>query len=59
DKIRQIISSSGALEEAKIRSRSHAETAKKLISETSLNNGEKKFFLSFIDYIKDSLKWYG
>ena len=59
DKIREIISSSGALEEAKIRSRSHAEMAKKLISETSLNNGEKFFFLSFIDYIKDSLKWYG
>jgi len=59
DKIREIISSSGALEEAKIRSRYHAEMAKKLISETSLNNEEKFFFFSFIDYIKDSLKWYG
>ncbi|WP_455278805.1 polyprenyl synthetase family protein [[Eubacterium] cellulosolvens] len=59
DKIREIISSSGALEEAKIRSRYHAEMAKKLISETSLNNEEKIFFFSFIDYIKDSLKWYG
>jgi geranylgeranyl pyrophosphate synthase len=58
-KIRKIISSSGALEEAKIRSRSHAEKAKKLISETSLNKEEKFFFSSFIDYIEDSLKWYG
>ncbi|WP_455369344.1 polyprenyl synthetase family protein [[Eubacterium] cellulosolvens] len=59
DQIRNIISSSGALQEAKDRSKSHAETAKKLISETSLNDGEKQFFLSFIDYIKDSLSWYG
>jgi geranylgeranyl pyrophosphate synthase len=59
ERIREIISSSGALEEAKNRSRFHAEMAKKLISKTSLNNGEKIFFLSFIDYIKNSLKWYG
>lgn len=59
DRIRNIISSSGALQEAKDRSKSHAETAKKLISETSLNDEEKKFFITFIDYVRDSLNWYG
>ena len=59
DRIRNIISSSEALKEAKDHSKSHAETAKKLISETSLNDEEKKFFITFIDYIKDSLNWYG
>ena len=56
--IREIISRCGALDAAKNRSREHADTAKKLISETRMNDEIKAFFTSFIDYIIGSLDWY-
>ncbi len=57
-RIRKIVSDCGALEAAKNRSREHADSAKKLISETSMSEDVKEFFVSFIDYVKDSLNWY-
>lgn len=57
-KIQKIISECGALEAAKNRSREHADAAKKLISETNMTREVKNFFISFIDYIKESLNWY-
>ncbi len=57
-KIREIISKCGALEAAKNHSRKHADEAKKLISETNMSEEVKKFFISFIDYVKESLCWY-
>jgi geranylgeranyl pyrophosphate synthase len=56
--IREVISGCGALEKAKKRSKKHAETAKKLLSETSLTVDVKGFFNSFIDYLTESLDWY-
>ncbi len=56
--IRKVISNSGALDAAKNLSREHADQAKKAISETSMSWEIKNFFISFIDYIKDSLNWY-
>ena len=58
DKIRMVLSDCGALEEAKSRSREHADSAKKLISETKMSNEAKDFYMSFIDYVKESLEWY-
>lgn len=58
DRIRKVISDCGALEAAKKRSREHADSAKKLISETNMNPEVKGFFISFINYIKESLNWY-
>lgn len=57
-KIRKIISDCGALEEAKKKSIQHAYKAKKLILETKMNDDVKNFYVSFIDYVKDSLNWY-
>lgn len=57
-KFRRLITKTGALELAKDHSRDHAEEAKRLIQKTSMKDPEKRFFLSFIDYIKDSLEWY-
>ncbi len=56
--IKKIIVDCGALDAAKNRSREHANSAKKLISKTHMNTEIKKFFITFIDYIKDSLNWY-
>jgi geranylgeranyl pyrophosphate synthase len=58
DKIRKVVSDCGALEEAKSRSREHADSAKKLISETMMSREAKDFYISFIDYVKESLNWY-
>ena len=58
DRIRKVISDCGALEAAKKRSREHADSAKKLISETNMSPEVKDFFTSFIDYVKESLNWY-
>jgi geranylgeranyl diphosphate synthase type II len=58
ENIRKVISDCGALENAKIRSREHADSAKKLISKTNMSWEIKDFFLSFIDYVKESLNWY-
>jgi len=57
-RIRRVISECGALEAAKNRSREHADSAKKLISETNMSQEVKGFFNSFIDYVKESLNWY-
>jgi geranylgeranyl pyrophosphate synthase len=56
--IKKMISETGALDEAKNHSINHADQAKQCISETSMNWEIKDFFISFIDYIKDSLTWY-
>lgn len=58
NKIRKVLSDCGALEEAKNRSRKHADSAKKLISETTMSREAKDFYISFIDYVKESLNWY-
>ncbi len=58
NKIRKLISDCGALEAAKSRSREHADSAKRPISETNMNQEVKDFFVSFIDYVKESLNWY-
>jgi geranylgeranyl pyrophosphate synthase len=58
DFIRMAIKENGGLEEAKKESRAHAEKAKALISQTSLNSKVKEFFNSFIAYIEESLDWY-
>ena len=49
---------SGALEAAKGRSKKHAEKAKALIAQTGLSSETKKFFVSLITYIMESLDWY-
>lgn len=48
----------GALEEAKKISRDHAIKAARLISDTSMNEEAKDFFISFISYVAESLDWY-
>jgi geranylgeranyl diphosphate synthase type I len=58
DKMRTLLSDCGALEEAKNRSREHADAAKKLIAETKMSGEAKDFYASFIDYVKESLNWY-
>jgi len=58
NKVRKAISDCGALEAAKNRSREHADSAKKLISETNMSHEVKDFYISFIDYVKESLNWY-
>jgi geranylgeranyl diphosphate synthase type II len=58
DRIRKVISDCGALKAAKKHSREHADSAKKLISETNMSPEVKDFFTSFIDYVKESLNWY-
>lgn len=58
NRIRKVISECGALEAAKSRSREHADAAKKLISKTNMSQETKGFFVSFIDYVKESLNWY-
>jgi geranylgeranyl pyrophosphate synthase len=56
--IKGLMRSSGALDAAKAISRDHAIEAKKLISSTDMNLEAKEFFISFIDYVADSLEWY-
>ncbi|MGC8849440.1 MAG: polyprenyl synthetase family protein, partial [Candidatus Bathyarchaeia archaeon] len=58
DDVRRLIVNSGALDEARRTAKKHAELAKRFISETSMSNGSKAFFLSLIDYIQGSLDWY-
>ncbi|MFX0097248.1 MAG: polyprenyl synthetase family protein [Candidatus Hodarchaeota archaeon] len=55
---RLIIKDSGGLNASKERSKIHAEKAKTLIVDTSLNEESKEFFISFINYIEESLEWY-
>jgi len=56
--IRKIITDCGALEAAKNHSRTHADVANHLILETTMSEEVKSFFISLIDYIKESLNWY-
>jgi len=58
EEIRRLIVESGALEETRRRLEHHAGLAGKFISETSMMDGSKAFFLSLIDYIRGSLDWY-
>jgi len=56
--VRAVVRESGALETAKEKSKEHAEKAKALIAQTSLNIETKRFFSSLITYIQESLDWY-
>jgi geranylgeranyl pyrophosphate synthase len=56
--IKESIRSCGALDEAKSISREHGEEAEKLISRTDMNCEAKEFFISFINYVEESLDWY-
>lgn len=58
NEVKKVMSDCGALEAAKNQSREHADLAKKLISETGMSGEVKDFFISFIDYVKESLNWY-
>jgi len=58
ESIRKSVSETGALEEAKKISREHADAGIRLISETAMRDESKQFFVSFIEYVKDSLEWY-
>jgi len=55
---RLIIKESGGLEAAKERSKAHAKKAKSLLADTRLNEETMEFFVSFIDYIEESIEWY-
>jgi geranylgeranyl pyrophosphate synthase len=55
---RKIVSDCGALEAATDRSREHAESAKRLLAQTTMNSETKNFFTSFIGYVESSLDWY-
>ena len=58
EQIRKAVSVSGALDEAKKISRDHADAGSRLISQTGMRDESKQFFVSFIDYVKESLDWY-
>jgi len=58
DEVRDRIESSGALDEAKAVSRSHARSAREEIDSTSMGADSKEFFLSLIDFVDESLDWY-
>ena len=58
EQVRKAVSSSGALDEAKRISRDHADAGSRLISQTGMRDESKQFFISFIDYVKESLDWY-
>lgn len=58
EEIRSRIVESGALEEAKDISRHHADIAIERIMATSMEDQSKDFFISFIDFVKESLNWY-
>jgi len=56
--IRKAVVDSGALEEAKRISKTHADAGREAILKTGMAAGAKDFFVSLIDYVKDSLDWY-
>ncbi len=58
DQVRKMVSSSGALEEAKRISRDNAEAASELLRKAGMRPESREFFLSFIGYVKESLEWY-
>ncbi len=58
ESVRKAVTSSGALEESKKISRGHADAASELIVKATMGQESKDFFLSFVDYVKESLDWY-
>jgi geranylgeranyl diphosphate synthase type I len=58
EEVRSRIVESGALDEAKDISRQHADIAMERIRATSMEDRSKDFFISFIDFVKESLDWY-
>jgi len=58
EKARELVRRSGGLEKAKKASRRHAEEARRLVAETSMNEEAKDFFSHMITYIENSLDWY-
>lgn len=56
--IRKTVIDSGALEEAKKISKAHADAGREAILKTGMGVGAKEFFVSLVDYVKDSLDWY-
>lgn len=56
--IQEIVRESGALDEAKSISRTHANEAERAITGTGMNEEAKDFFVSFIKYVDESLEWY-
>ena len=58
ERIREIISTSGALDKAKEKSGEHAAKAVELLDQTDLDDATKDFFTSLIDYVAGSLDWY-
>jgi len=58
DEVRGRIIESGALEAAKEISRQHADIAMERIMATDMGDQSKDFFISFIDFVKESLDWY-
>ncbi len=58
ENVRRLVVDSGALAEAKRISKEHADVATGAILRTHMSDSSKRFFTSFIDYIKESLDWY-
>lgn len=56
--VQNLIRDCGALDTAKSISRDHAKEAHRLISLTGMSGEAKEFFISFIDYVDESLDWY-
>jgi geranylgeranyl diphosphate synthase type I len=56
--IQDLIRDCGALDEAKSISIEHAREATKLISTTEMSNEARDFFMSFLNYVAESLDWY-
>lgn len=58
DEVQSLIRDCGALDTAKSISRDHAKEAQRLITQTSMNDEARDFFISFIKYVDESLDWY-
>jgi geranylgeranyl pyrophosphate synthase len=56
--LRTVIIESGGLEAAKKMSKTHAENARTLITQSGLHDNVKRFFSSLIVYVEESLDWY-
>lgn len=56
--VQSLIRDCGALDAAKSISRGHAKEAQRLISLTCMSDEAKEFFVSFINYVDESLDWY-
>ncbi|WP_456473920.1 polyprenyl synthetase family protein [Candidatus Pyrohabitans sp.] len=58
ERVKEIVRSCGALDEAKRIAGQHAAGAKTEIGKTSLSEEVKQVFAGFIDYVAESLEWY-